>query len=152
AHDALYGEPLDGPPGGYGWPAVEGRRNEVGGSSVAAPRLLAGLAAAHRRFGRLPWARLVEPAIEIAEAGWALDFFTDAAVFDAYADLEAYSNGLLDATYPPGTKPFGLDGVRRTLRNPALAETLRRIARDGEDVLRAGRVADAIIIAAAQRD
>jgi gamma-glutamyltranspeptidase/glutathione hydrolase len=147
----LYGEPVDGPAGGYGWPAVEGRRNEVGGSAVAAPRLLAGLAEAHRRFGRLPWSRLVEPAIEIGDAGWDLDFFTEACVVAALDDLEAHSDGLLAVTYPKGLRTFGLDGLRRRLRNPALAETLRKIARDGEEVLRHGPVADEIV-GATQRD
>jgi gamma-glutamyltranspeptidase/glutathione hydrolase len=41
----------------------------VGPASVAVPGLLAGLAEAHRRFGRLPWPELVQPAIELARAG-----------------------------------------------------------------------------------
>ena len=41
----------------------------VGEGSVAVPGLLAGLAETHRRFGRAPWAELVEPAIEIARVG-----------------------------------------------------------------------------------
>jgi gamma-glutamyltranspeptidase/glutathione hydrolase len=150
AHATLFGEAV-GPPACYGWPAVVGRRNEVGGSAVTAPPLLAGLVATHRRFGRLPWARLVEPAIEIADGGWDLDFFSEAAVFDALDDLRAFSDGLLELTYPVGTRPFGLDGVRRRLRNPALAGTLRRVARNGADTLRRGPVADAIV-AASRRD
>ncbi|HET7571245.1 MAG TPA: gamma-glutamyltransferase [Gaiellaceae bacterium] len=147
----LFGEPVDGPPGGYGWPAVAGRRNEVGGSAVCAPRLVSGLVEAHRRFGRLPWARLLEPAIRLAEEGWVLDHFTEACVFAARADLEAHSDGLVDTTYPPATRPFGLDGTPRRLRNPALAESLRLVAREGEDALRRGPLADAIV-AVARRD
>src|SRR5215212_3313178 len=41
----------------------------VGEGSVAVPGLLAGLAEAHRRFGRLPWRELVPPAIELARSG-----------------------------------------------------------------------------------
>src|SRR5439155_12356365 len=41
----------------------------VGEASVAVPGLVAGLAEAHRRFGSLPWASLVEPAIALAEGG-----------------------------------------------------------------------------------
>jgi gamma-glutamyltranspeptidase/glutathione hydrolase len=41
----------------------------VGPGSVAVPGLLAGLAEAHRRFGRLPWPELVAPAIELARVG-----------------------------------------------------------------------------------
>jgi len=44
----------------------------VGEESVAVPGLLAGLEEAHRRFGRLDWAQLVEPAIELARTGVAV--------------------------------------------------------------------------------
>lgn len=42
----------------------------VGEGSVAVPGLVHGLEEAHRRFGRLEWASLVQPAIELAEAGY----------------------------------------------------------------------------------
>jgi gamma-glutamyltranspeptidase / glutathione hydrolase len=45
----------------------------VGDGSVAVPGLLAGLEVAHRRFATLPWATLVEPALELARAGVACD-------------------------------------------------------------------------------
>ena len=41
----------------------------VGQSSVAVPGLVAGLAEAHEQHGRLPWATLCEPALELARAG-----------------------------------------------------------------------------------
>jgi len=41
----------------------------VGAGSVAVPGLVAGLAAAHARGGRLPWRRLLDPAIELGRAG-----------------------------------------------------------------------------------
>jgi gamma-glutamyltranspeptidase / glutathione hydrolase len=41
----------------------------VGEASVAVPGLVPGLEEAHLRFGRLAWAELVEPAIELAHAG-----------------------------------------------------------------------------------
>ena len=44
----------------------------VGEASVAVPGLVAGLEQAHRRHGRLPWAVLLGPAIELARAGVAL--------------------------------------------------------------------------------
>jgi gamma-glutamyltranspeptidase / glutathione hydrolase len=45
----------------------------VGPGSVAVPGLVAGLELAHRRFAIRPWAALVEPAIELARAGFARD-------------------------------------------------------------------------------
>jgi gamma-glutamyltranspeptidase/glutathione hydrolase len=41
----------------------------IGEGSVAVPGLVAGLEEAHRRFASVPWAQLVEPAIELAKQG-----------------------------------------------------------------------------------
>src|ERR687898_950538 len=41
----------------------------VGPGTCAVPGLPRGLGALHGRFGRLPWQRLVEPALELARAG-----------------------------------------------------------------------------------
>jgi gamma-glutamyltranspeptidase / glutathione hydrolase len=41
----------------------------VGEESVAVPGLVAGLSEAHGRYGSLPWAELVEPALDLARAG-----------------------------------------------------------------------------------
>src|SRR5216117_1648544 len=41
----------------------------IGSASCAVPGAVAGLAAAHRRFGTLPWRTLLEPAIEAARTG-----------------------------------------------------------------------------------
>lgn len=45
----------------------------IGGGSVAVPGLVAGLEEAHRRFATRGWADLVEPAIELADEGFARD-------------------------------------------------------------------------------
>jgi gamma-glutamyltranspeptidase/glutathione hydrolase len=44
----------------------------VGGRAVGTPGVLRMLEAAHRQHGRLPWARLFEPAIGLADGGFAL--------------------------------------------------------------------------------
>ncbi len=45
------------------------RANEIGYLSICTPAAVQGLGALHARFGSLPWATLLAPAIEIAEAG-----------------------------------------------------------------------------------
>ena len=45
------------------------RANEIGYLSICTPAAVQGLGALHGRFGSLPWATLLAPAIEIAEAG-----------------------------------------------------------------------------------
>jgi len=39
--------------------------------AVGVPGTVAGLALAHRKYGRLPWARLVDPGVQLAEDGFA---------------------------------------------------------------------------------
>src|SRR3954466_5325620 len=47
-------------------------RAVVGGRSVGVPGVFRMLELAHRRYGRLPWAELFRPAIELAEKGFTL--------------------------------------------------------------------------------
>ncbi len=112
----------------------------VGGRSVGAPGTVAMLALAHARHGRLPWARLFEPAIGLADHGFAVGARLNTLLRD-----EKYLKG--DATaagyfYQPGGAPVA---VGSTLRNPALADVLRQIALQGPAALQAGPIAEAIV-------
>lgn len=97
-----------------------------GGRSVGVPGLLPVLEQAHRRHGRLPWARLFDPAIEAAEQGFALAPYVhgilarDPGARD-HAEWRADGFDAEGRVHPVGT----------VLRNPAYAGTLRRIARLG---------------------
>lgn len=44
-------------------------KSKFGGSAVGIPGEVRGLEEAHNRWGSLPWARLVQPSVELA-AGW----------------------------------------------------------------------------------
>jgi gamma-glutamyltranspeptidase/glutathione hydrolase len=117
------------------------------GLSIGTPGLVAMLAQVHREHGRLPWSRLMHPAIRLSEEGFvigprlarSLATYRDAIA----ADPQARSI-YLDAAGSPW--PQG-----HRLRNPLYAATLRAIAADGPQALTQGVIADAII-AAAQRE
>lgn len=120
----------DGQPMGFA-AAVEG------GRSVGVPGLLRMLEAAHREHGRLPWARLMEPTIRAAEAGFPVPRRMAAAVgavTDSLRRTPAARAYFLDGggnPWPPG----------HLLRNPELAETLRAVVAQGADALHAGPIA-----------
>src|SRR5262249_31309317 len=68
--------PLTGKGGGelFAWPQVEDDRNIRGPLSIAVPGSVDGYGFALERFGSLPWAQVIEPAIALAEAGLPVDW------------------------------------------------------------------------------
>ncbi len=112
----------------------------VGGRSVGTPGVLRMLALAHARYGRLPWARLFEPAIRLADEGFAISprlarLLAQEAFLSSDAEARAYFHE------PDGTPK----GVGTRLRNPALASVFRTLARDGADAFYTGELARAIV-------
>jgi gamma-glutamyltranspeptidase/glutathione hydrolase len=131
----------------FGWPMVEGRINTVGAKAVAAPTAPAGLAAAHKRFGRMRWRDLVAPVAKLAEDGLAVDWHTTLTVACAMADLvrnpSARARFLPDGHPPIPAHAVDPHPVKR-LPMPDLARTLRAIAEEGAGVLYTGAVARSI--------
>ena len=94
----------------------------IGDATVAVPGVLQGLAAAHRRFGRLPWRELVRPAVELAREG--------VEVNDAQSFLHRILDPMLRGT-PEGRAIYPEVTSGDVIRFPALADTLERIAVEG---------------------
>ena len=95
----------------------------IGGRSVGVPGTLRLLETAHRRHGKLAWASLCAPAIALAEKGFALSPRLHALIAaDKYLPQQgrarSYFYDVQGQALPAGT----------ILRNPAYANTLRRIA------------------------
>ena len=112
----------------------------VGGRSVGVPGVLRMLEMAHRAHGKLPWARLFQPAIRLARDGFAisprLHYFIGRA-----KGLETFATGRRYFFTPDGTpKPVGA-----RLANPALAATLERIATGGAVAFYTGELARRIV-------
>jgi gamma-glutamyltranspeptidase/glutathione hydrolase len=116
------------------------------GRAVGVPGIPRLLEEAHRRSGRLPWSELAAPAIRLAEDGFP--------VSPRLAGLLSRES-LLQADPLAARIFFEPDGrpkqVGSMLRNPALAETLRRLARGGVADFYEGRIAEQILEAAAAR-
>jgi gamma-glutamyltranspeptidase/glutathione hydrolase len=118
-----------------------------GGRSVCVPGTVAGLLAAHERFGLLPRERVLAPAIEAAQAGFAVDeHYLTSVREDVLPIFERHADARLRFAFV--WERFLLEGrVRQgdTIRLPEQAEALRLIARDGAPAFYAGAIADAII-------
>ena len=108
----------------------------VGGLSVGTPGTLRMLEMAHRAHGRLAWAALFQPAIELAEQGFPVSPRLHALLAE-----DAYLRGDPAAAayfYDPDGEPWPVGHV---LKNPALADTFRRIAAGGADAFYKGAIA-----------
>jgi gamma-glutamyltranspeptidase/glutathione hydrolase len=111
----------------------------VGPLSAGVPGSPAGLHELHRRFGRMPWRRVVEPAIRLA----VRSFVVSERLHD-----ETTSERALLATFPetaavwlPGGAP---PPAGATMKLAELAATLRAYAEHGPDAIQQGAVARAI--------
>lgn len=136
----LAGEARDG----WGF-LVKDHENEVGYRAIATPGTLAGLDAVHRRFGRVSWAELMQPAIEIARSGFSVrpnlfDFLVDEGSQGRAAprDKMRFSETGRRLYYRRDGAALPIGAV---VRNPDLAGTLERIARDGADTFYRGDLA-----------
>ena len=117
----------------------------VGPSSCAVPGLAAGLGALWREYGRLPWPRLVEPALRLAREGVAmppahaacLAMLAPVLTMDAGARIYAPGGSLLQA------------GER--LAQPGLVAALESLAGEGAEGAYRGTIADALLALATER-
>lgn len=110
------------------------------GRAVGVPGAVAMLAMAHKAHGRLPWDRLFEPAISLADKGFAVSqrlhsLLKDDATLRNDSAAKAYF-------YRPDGTPHPVGHV---LRNPELAHVLRQIAAKGPAALHEGAVAQTIV-------
>jgi gamma-glutamyltranspeptidase/glutathione hydrolase len=115
----------------FGWPRVAEDRNVMGPLSIGVPGHVDGLGLAHETFGRLPWRDVLAPAIEAAERGLPVDWYTTLRVAMAARDLARFPTTApvwLPGGLPPVTPP---GAALARLPIPRLADTLRRIAEAG---------------------
>ncbi|MEE1869845.1 gamma-glutamyltransferase [Pseudomonas auratipiscis] len=114
----------------------------VGSRAAGVPGTVMGLWEAHQKFGKLPWAELITPAVGYAKNGFkiaakqyqyredALGLFKDSTNFNDY---------------------FGSMKVGETFKQPELAQTLERIADKGVSEFYQGKTAD-LLVAQMQAD
>lgn len=101
----------------------------VGYKAIGVPGSVAGLAFAQKKYGKLPLERVVAPAIKLARDGYAL----------AWEDVRDLEDSDL-AKFPESRRIFQRNGnfykPGEVLRQPELATTLERIAKNPDDFYR----------------
>lgn len=111
----------------------------VGHLAAGVPGSVAGMEAAHERFGILPWARLLAPAVRLARDGFTIaprHHGDLARARDLLARFPATG-----AVFLPGGEPPAAGSV---FRQPDLARTLQAIADSGASVFYRGWIADSV--------
>jgi gamma-glutamyltranspeptidase/glutathione hydrolase len=117
----------------------------LSGLSIGVPGLVRLLEDVHKAHGKLPWARLFEPAIRAAENGFEI---SQRLHFLLRLDGA-------DSFVPAARRYFFTEGgsalpIGHRLRNPEFAETLRTIAAGGANAFYEGPIAEAIVDAVAK--
>ena len=116
-------------------------RSVVGHLASGVPGTVAGMWAAHEAFGSLPWADLVQPAIDLANGFEVTPRFLGSLGTSMVEALTAYPASAAQFLPNDGAPPL----VGDTLRQPDLAATLSRIRDDGPDGFYAGETARLIV-------
>jgi len=115
----------------------------IGGRSVGVPGVLRMLEMAHRRYGKLSWSSLFQPAIKLARDGFPI---SEKLHGELARDKLFPQEGAARSYFyePDGTaRPAGT-----ILKNPELAATLTMIAQKGADAFYKGPIADDIVATA----
>lgn len=117
----------------FPWEAVVGDRNVEGATAVAVPGVVAGAGIAHERWGRMPWADLLAPAIAEAKAGLPVDWYATLLIAGVAKSLskdpDCAARFLDEGKWPPAAS--WVAATQRRLDLGASADTLATIAADG---------------------
>ena len=113
----------------------------AGGRSVGTPGVLAALAKAHEKNGKLPWSSLFTEAIELSEKGFHVSERLHQLVAKKTNPALGRYDTAWDYFYPNG-QPLQPGDLRR---NPELADTFRRIATLGPKAFYKGDIARDIV-------
>lgn len=107
---------------------------------ITVPGGVAAWGLAHSRFGRLPWARLLQPAIDLAEQGYPVS--ASQAHWTGVNAERLLTYGSAGNPFLPGGEPPKPGDV---FVNPPLAHSLRQLANDGPTAFYQGDLAQQMV-------
>ncbi|MFD0859942.1 gamma-glutamyltransferase family protein [Roseovarius aquimarinus] len=130
----------------FPWEHVTGDVNVQGAKAIAVPGVVDGLGQVHERYGRMPWADLLTPAIAHARRGMLVDWYAAlviASTTRALAeDADAAALFLEDGQWPTISGWTAL--AEKRLDQSRMAESLGIIAQDGARALYDGDLGAAL--------
>jgi gamma-glutamyltranspeptidase/glutathione hydrolase len=112
----------------------------AGPLSTGTPGTVAGMEALHKKLGKLPWAKLVAPAVRLARRGVALTEKEAAGLNRTQADFIKYNPGS-----PPVFVRANAWQKGDTLKQPELAAVLERVQSQGRAGFYQGRTAELLL-------
>ena len=113
----------------------------VGGRSVGVPGILHAFASAHKRYGKLSWQTLFQPAIALAEQGFVVSPRLHKLLAKELNPGVTKLPVIRDYFFPDG-KPLAIGTVKK---NPELAALYKEIAKRGIDAFYKGENAQQLV-------
>jgi gamma-glutamyltranspeptidase len=135
--------PIGVDPEAYRPPTPDHMENRRNAKAVSTPGAVNAWEAMSKRFGRLAWNDLLEPAIEIADNGFVLDERAAWSIDDSWAEFPENAR----AFYGKGGMPLEAGDP---LVQKDLAASLRMVASDGAAAIYGGSIGEAIDSAMAE--
>lgn len=109
---------------------------------VTVPGTVAGLYEAHKRFGKLPWAQLIQPTIDLATTGVVMSDDEASALAQRKSAMSKDPGGAYKVFFKPDGTAYGPGEV---FKNPDLVWTLKQIQAGGADGFYKGPVAEKLV-------
>lgn len=121
---------------------VDDIAHRQGHSSVAIPGTVAGLTLALEKYGTMPLATVMAPAIALARDGFVMDYDTASAIATRVEMLQRQAHAKKTFFNPDGSViPQG-----KLFKQTELAESLSLIAREGQSAFYQGEIAQQIVV------
>lgn len=109
--------------------------SRLGALSVGVPGAVAGLFEAHQKYGKLPWAKLIAPAIKVAEKGYILSASAAKRLNEKLPEMRKVNR------YPMPFMQKESWAAGDRIVQKELAQTLKRIQKEGRDGFYKGETA-----------
>jgi gamma-glutamyltranspeptidase/glutathione hydrolase len=119
---------------------VMDQRNRLGPSAVAVPGNLHGWCMMHEKYGRLPFADLLEPAIRLATRGYTVSHYLNGAISENQAEL-ALNREISKIMLPNGAP--AAPGSRIVMSD--YAQSLKLVQTQGAKALHGGELGQALV-------